>query len=297
MMWNVRRLWIQWRGNVLHLELIWGTPIYFAFLKWHQSSSLVVTEFLGILFSSNREIEVPYVFDWEHGTPHREMHGNRASSCGEEEVWWVFSSCGRHLVYILELQQGWPFETRVCSAKSGLQSSYERHLGKLNYAWQENTDASGCELGGQASLIRWHSYIGIPINFHEESVIVTFWSNELSAPLDVSKGCEALCPEEFENYGFSWVSTGFSDIPSTCEMKDDPAFKALQGKLAVFESGHLGVHFTWGRKHRLALTYLFLREGSSWGDCGKLAYLFIRRQGIILIRRRYGVHGTFLKLL
>ena len=35
-------------------------------------------------------------------------------------------------------------------------------------------DASGVEAGGQASLISWHSYIGIPINFQEESGIVTF---------------------------------------------------------------------------------------------------------------------------
>ena len=48
----------------------------------------------------------------------------------------------------------------------------------------------------------WHMYIGIPINFHEESGIVPFRSNELSAPLDVSNGCEALCPEEVEDYGF-----------------------------------------------------------------------------------------------
>ena len=33
---------------------------------------------------------------------------------------------------------------------------------------------------------------------------------------------------------FSRVSTGYSDIPSSCEMKDEPAFKALQGKLAFF---------------------------------------------------------------
>ena len=52
------------------------------------------------------------------------------------------------------------------------------------------------------SLSSWHSYIGIPINFHEESGIVTFRSIELSAPLEVSNGCEALCPEEVENYGF-----------------------------------------------------------------------------------------------
>ena len=64
-----------------------------------------------------------------------------------------------------------------------------------------------------------------------------------------------------------------------------------------FESGHLGVHYTWGRKHRVALTYLFLRGDSSLGSCGKLAYLFSRRQEIILIPRWYGVHGSFLKLL
>ena len=102
------------------------------------------------------------------------MQGNRASSCGEGEDSLVFSSWGRPLLYILEFRRGWPFETRVCSAKSGLLSRYDGHLGKLNYAFQENTDASGGEPGGQESLISWHSYIGIPSNFHEESVIVTF---------------------------------------------------------------------------------------------------------------------------
>ena len=76
-------------------------------------------------------------------------------------------------MYILELRRGWPFETRVCSAKSGLLCSYDGHLGKLNYALQENTYTSGGESGGQASLISSHSYIGIPINFHEESDIIT----------------------------------------------------------------------------------------------------------------------------
>ena len=77
-------------------------------------------------------------------------------------------------MYILELRRGCPFETGVCSAKSRLLSSYDGPLGKLNYAWQENTYASGGESGGQASLINCHNYIGIPINFHEESVIVTY---------------------------------------------------------------------------------------------------------------------------
>ena len=33
---------------------------------------------------------------------------------------------------------------------------------------------------------------------------------------------------------FSRVSTGDSDIPSSYEKRDEPAFKALQGKLALF---------------------------------------------------------------
>ena len=33
---------------------------------------------------------------------------------------------------------------------------------------------------------------------------------------------------------FSSVSTGDSDIPSSCEMKDEPAFKALQGNTTFF---------------------------------------------------------------
>ena len=58
--------------------------------------------------------------------------------------------------------------------KSGHLSRYDGHLGKLNYAWSDNTDATGGEEGGQASIISWHRYIGIPINFLEVSGIVTF---------------------------------------------------------------------------------------------------------------------------
>ena len=50
--------------------------------------------------------------------------------------------------------------------------------------------------------------------------------------------------KKLRTMAFSMVSTGDSDIPSSCEMKDEPAFKAMQGKLAFFESGHLGVHYT-----------------------------------------------------
>ena len=40
--------------------------------------------------------------------------------------------------------------------------------------------------------------------------------------------------KRWRTMAFSRVSTGDSDIPSSCEMKDEPALKALQGKPAFF---------------------------------------------------------------
>ena len=53
-----------------------------------------MTVFLGILWSSIKQIKVPYVFDGEHGIAMHAMQGNRASSLDEGEVSWFFSSCG-----------------------------------------------------------------------------------------------------------------------------------------------------------------------------------------------------------
>ena len=65
------------------------------------------------------QIEAPYVFDWENAIALETMQGNRASSRMEVKVSWLFSSCGRNMGYILELQRGCSFETLVCSLKSG----------------------------------------------------------------------------------------------------------------------------------------------------------------------------------
>ena len=62
------------------------------------------------------------MYDWEHGIALNAMQGSRASSHGEGEVSWVFSSFVRNLGYILELQRGWLFETPLGSAQSGFLS-------------------------------------------------------------------------------------------------------------------------------------------------------------------------------
>ena len=72
------------------------------------------------------------MFNWEYDIALHEMQGNQASSPGEGYVSWDFKNCSRNLGYITELQRGWPFEPPLCSAKSGLLSSYDGHLTNLN---------------------------------------------------------------------------------------------------------------------------------------------------------------------
>ena len=98
----------------------------------HQCSSRIVTVFLGTLWCSIKKIEAPYMFDSEYEIALHAMQGNRASFPSEQDVSYDFSSCRRSLGYIRELQRGWPFETPLCSAKSGLLCSYVGQLRNLN---------------------------------------------------------------------------------------------------------------------------------------------------------------------
>ena len=72
------------------------------------------------------------MFDWEHGIALHSMQGNQASSLIKGDVSWFFSNCGLNLGYVLELWRGWPFTIPVCSATSGLLSTYDGHLSNIN---------------------------------------------------------------------------------------------------------------------------------------------------------------------
>ena len=83
---NTELFWSQWRGIGLNLELIWATPIYFTFLRWHQFSSRLVRDFWRTLCTSDKQIKAPYLFDWEQGIALHAMQGYRASSFSEREI-------------------------------------------------------------------------------------------------------------------------------------------------------------------------------------------------------------------
>ena len=50
--------------------------------------------------------------------------------------------------------------------------------------------------------------------------------------------------KRFRTMAFSRVSTGDSDIPSSCEMKDGLHLRHFRESQPCLESGHLGVHST-----------------------------------------------------
>ena len=118
----------KWASSQVDL----GYTELFCIPEVHQCSSRFVTVFQGTLWCSVKKIEAPYVFDWEYGIALPAMQGNRASFPSEGDISYDFSSCSKNLGYIRELQWGWPFETPVCSAKSGILCSYEGHLRNLN---------------------------------------------------------------------------------------------------------------------------------------------------------------------
>ena len=118
------------------------------------------------------------------------------------------------------------------------------------------------------SLISWHSYIDIPINFHIESGIVTFWSIDLSAPRNLKWIWDPLSRSGWELWLCLGSPQGIQTSLHLVRWKMSLHLSHCRESRPCFESGYLGVHYTWGRKHRVALTYLFLREGSSWVACG-----------------------------
>ena len=87
----------------------------------------------------------------------------------------------------------------------------------------------------QASRYSFHRDIGIPINFQEESGLGTFSSIELREPVEVSRDVKPPVQMRLGPRTFSGDCTEDSDIHLSCEMKDEPAFKPLQGNPTAFQ--------------------------------------------------------------
>ena len=90
--------WASSRVDLGYTEL-------FCIPEVNHCSSRFVTVFLGPLWCSIKKIEASYVFDWKYGIALHGMQGKRASFPCEGDVSYDFSSSGRNLGYIRELQR------------------------------------------------------------------------------------------------------------------------------------------------------------------------------------------------
>ena len=83
------------------------------------------------------------------------------------------------------------------------------------------------------------------------SVCLSWCQRDVSPPVQMKRGPRA----------FSRVSTGDSDIPSSCEMIDEPAFKPLQGNPAFFRVRLSRCPFHL-RHHNQGPSHIPIAEGS-----------------------------------
>ena len=120
------------KGKWASFQVDLGYTELFCIPEVHKCLSHFVTVFLETLCCSIKIIEAPYVFVWEYVIALHAVQGNRDSFPSEADVSYDFSSYSRNLGYIRELQRGLPFETLLCSAKSGHLPSYEGSLSNLN---------------------------------------------------------------------------------------------------------------------------------------------------------------------
>ena len=88
--------WASSRVHLWYIELFFVPNVTSVFFSSCDS-------FLGTLWSSIKQIEAPYMFDWEHGSALHAMQGDQASSLGGKcddfsrlvaGTWGTFSSYG-----------------------------------------------------------------------------------------------------------------------------------------------------------------------------------------------------------
>ena len=72
----------KWVSSLVDL----GYSELFCILTGQQCSSRLVTVVLGTLLCSIKNIEAPYMFDWEHRIALHAMQGNRASFPSEVDI-------------------------------------------------------------------------------------------------------------------------------------------------------------------------------------------------------------------
>ena len=109
----------------------------------------------------------------------------------------------------------------------------------------------------------FHSDIGIPIDFQKDQASSPFEAFNSACLSRYQRDVRPPLHMRQKSRAFSMASTGDSDIPSLFEMKEETAFKPLQGNWAFFQVRASRCPFHLRELTQGPLTYLLLREASS----------------------------------
>ena len=91
--------------------------------------------------------------------------------------------------------------------------------------------------------VSWGAKRPILVGTHILVILSIFTKSQVSSPFEALNSAQlSMCQRDvrpsvqkrWRTVAFSRVCTGDSVIHSSCEMKDEPAFKPLQGKPAFF---------------------------------------------------------------
>ena len=158
---------------------------------------------------------------WPHLTERGKSHGFSQVAVG---TWGVFSSYGwdgpSKLVFVQQRQDSC-LVTRDTSGISTRLGITIRTLLKVRWEMQDPFPVATTILG----------FLSIFKNSHPSSAFEALNSAFLSK---FQKDVRPAVQMRRGPRAFSRVSTGDSDIPSSCEMKDEPSFTTLQGNPAFF---------------------------------------------------------------
>ena len=163
------------------------------------------------------------MFDLEKAIALDSIQGNRASSRGEGKDSCVLSSCGRNLGYIPELQRGFPFEFLVCSLKSGTclgmrdnSGMYTRRPRIIQTLLKVKWEFRSLFLFDTVIL----GLLTILKNCQASTKFEAVNSTWLSS---CQRHVRPIFEMKWRPRAFSRVSTGDSDILSSCDMNDEHA--------------------------------------------------------------------------
>ena len=175
----------------------------------------------------------------------------------------VFLELQREPGLYYRVKAGMANQTRVCLMASGLLSSYDGYLMNLNCLGRRRRTLLEVWRGTKGNFLVGTVILGFLTKFKKSQASSTFETVNSASLSRYQRDASPLVQMRWRPRAFCRISTGDSDILSSCDMKDEPAFQPLQGNPTFFRvrasrgpfhlkqktQGPSHIHFPEGKLH------------------------------------------------